>query len=78
MEKIRHRYRVRIDTQADAINFVKAINDVHTKITLEDGSGLCVSAFSILGVLYTMEFDHIYCYAEEPISHLIEEWIIED
>ena len=23
MEKIRHRYRVRIDTQADAINFVK-------------------------------------------------------
>lgn len=73
-----HRYRVRIDTQKDALNFVQAINGVEGKITLEDGTGLCVSAHSIIGVLYTMEFEKIYCYSDYPIMHLISNWIIED
>ena len=73
-----HRYRVRIDTQKDALDFVQAINGVERKITLEDGTGLCVSAHSIIGVLYTMECEKIYCYSEEPIMHLISKWIIND
>ena len=71
-----HRYRVRIDTQKDALNFVQAVNNVESKITLEDDNGLCVSAHSFLGVLYTVEFSSIYCYSEEPISHLIADFII--
>ena len=73
-----HRYRVRIDTQKDALDFVQAINGVEGKITLEDGTGLCVSARSIIGVLYTIEFERIYCYSEEPISHLIADFIISE
>lgn len=73
-----HRYRVRIDTQKDALNFVNAINGVEGKITLEDGTGLCVSAHSILGVLYTIEFENVFCYSEEGIGHLITNWIVEE
>lgn len=73
-----HRYRVRIDTQKDALNFVNAVNSVETEITLEDDNRLCVSAHSMIGALYTLEFSSIYCYSEEPISHLIADFIIED
>ena len=76
--QIKHRYKVNIDTQKDAIDFVQAINGVEGRITLEDGTGLCVSAHSIIGVLYTMEFSKIYCYSEQPISHLIKKWISEE
>ena len=71
-----HRYRVRIDTQKDALEFVNAVNSIESEITLEDDKKFCVSAHSFLGALYTIEFSSIYCYSEEPISHLIEKWII--
>lgn len=71
-----HRYKVRIDTQKDALNFVQAVNGIETPITLEDDNRFCVSAHSIMGALYTLEFSSIYCYSEEPISHLITDFII--
>ena len=73
-----HRYRVRIDTQKDALNFVNAVNGIETPITLEDDNRFCVSAHSIMGALYTLEFSSIYCYSEEPISHLIADFIISE
>lgn len=73
-----HRYRVRIDTQNDALNFVQAVHSIKSEIILSDDNGLCVSAHSFLGALYTIEFSRIYCYSEEPISHLITDFIIEE
>lgn len=71
-----HRYRVRIDTSQDALDFVNAVNSIETPITLEDDNRFCVSAHSFMGALYTLEFSRIYCYSEEPISHLITDFII--
>ena len=55
-----NRIEVRIDTQTDVYEFVKLANEIEDEIYLKDNSGHCVNGKSLLGCLYTLEFDHIY------------------
>lgn len=55
-----NRIEVRIDTQTDVYEFVKLANEIPDDIFLKDNSGHCVNGKSLLGCLYTLEFDHVY------------------
>lgn len=70
------RQKIRLDTMSDIKRFVAVMSKIPDKVTLEDGDGHCVSATSLLGVAYTFEWVHVYCYCEKDISGLILDWII--
>lgn len=70
------RQKIRLDTMSDVQKFVDAVSKVDDKVILEDNEGHRVSATSLLGALYSMEWAHIYCYCEKDISGTILPWII--
>lgn len=71
------RQRIRLDTINDVNSFMKAVSHVDSKVTLEDDEGHCVSASSLLGVLYSFEWRKIYCYCEKDIDLSIMPWIVD-
>lgn len=72
-----HRYRIRLDTMSNIQRFVAAAQKIEHQVVLKDEDGNCVSAKSILGAIYTMEWARIYCYCDKEIYEAIEEWICE-
>ena len=69
------RERIRLDTMKDIENFVNIVSEINKDVYLEDETGLKVSAKSILGALYTMEWNHIYCCCDIDISGKIIDFI---
>ena len=70
------RQRIRLDTMSDIRSFVDTVSTVTEKVTLEDDDGNRVSAKSLLGAVYTVEWASIYCYCDKDISGIILPWII--
>lgn len=70
------RQRIRLDTMNDVDSFMKAVSCVDSKVTIEDDEGHCVSAASLLGVLYSFEWRKIYCCCEKDIDLSILPWIV--
>ena len=70
------RVRLRLDTMSDINGFVKTALSVPEKVTLEDNEGNRVSAKSLLGALYSLEWNEIYCSCEKDISGTLLKWII--
>lgn len=72
------RAKIRLDTMKDITQFVAACTKVNSPVYITDSAGLKVSAKSVLGVMYSMEFDAIWCECDEDIYHLIENFTIID
>ena len=70
------RVRVRLDTMNDIQSFVAAATAIPENVSLEDNNGNRVCAKSLLGAIYTMEWDEIYCYCDRDISGHLAKWII--
>ncbi len=70
------RVKIRIDTLSDARSISEIANKIEEKVTLEDNTGNVVSAKSLLGAIYTMEFNEIWCCCEKDITSLLSNWII--
>lgn len=72
------RLKIRLDTLTDINQFVKKISelDENTKVCLEDLKGFRVSARSLLGVVYTVEWSEVYCMSDKDISFVIDKWIV--
>lgn len=68
--------KIRLDTMSDIYGFVNAVSKVNAKVTLEDDEGHRVSASSLLGAVYSMEWENIYCHCDNDISGIILPWII--
>jgi hypothetical protein len=60
----------------DINQFVAICTRVSAPVHVTDGAGLKVSAKSVLGVMYSMEFTDIWCECEEDIYSDIEKFII--
>ena len=69
------RIKIRLDTYNDVKEFVDIANRIDSIIYLEDGNGLRVNAKSLLGALYTMEYNDIYCVCADDISNKIFRFI---
>ena len=72
------RVKVRLDTMSDIKGFVDAVSGVETEVHLTDGNNLTVSAKSILGAMYTMEWNDIYCDCEKDIYRFIQKYVLEE
>ena len=68
--------QIRLDTLNDVKNFINAVAEVEDKVTLEDGEGHCVSANSLMGVLYSFEWRSVFCHCNKDISGLILDWTV--
>jgi hypothetical protein len=72
------RAKIRLDTMKDINQFVAICSKVQAPVYITDGAGLKVSAKSVLGVMYSMEFADIWCECEEDIyGHIYNFAIIE-
>ena len=70
--------KIRLDTLTDVQGFVNAVSTVLQEVHLSDGHKLTVSAKSILGAIYTMEWSDVYCVCERDIYHLIHKYLVEE
>ena len=68
--------KIRLDTLRDVNDFVRACATIVAPVYITDGVGLRVSAKSLLGVMYALEFNEIWCECEEDIWHRIEKFIV--
>ena len=72
------RYRIRLDTMSDVNRFVKMATKNPGKITLSDGENVTVSGKSLLGAMYTMEWDQVFCESENEIYYEIKDFIVDE
>ena len=72
------RAKIRLDTMQDIKQLVAICTKIDEPVYITDGTGLRVSAKSILGVRYSMEFADIWCECETDIYGHIEHFIIID
>lgn len=70
------RTRIRLDTLSDINSFVAVTTCINEDIFLEDNSGHRVSAKSLLGSIYSMEWDQIFVTCSKDITAHILPWII--
>ena len=71
--------RARIDlvTTTDVKNFVNAVSQVDEDVTLIDSVKHCVNGKSLLGVMYSLEWDEVYCICSKDISGLLLPWLVQ-
>ena len=70
--------KIRLDTLSDVKGFVEIASRLQTPVHLTDGNNLTVSAKSILGAMYTMEWSEVYCTCDEDIYRYIQAYIVEE
>ncbi len=72
------RYRIRLDTMADVNRFVGIASKNPGKIVLTDGENFTVNGKSLLGAMYTFEWDRIFCESENEIYLQIKDFIVDE
>ena len=72
------RTKIRLDTMHDAANFVNITSRLDGKIIVTDSDGLKVNAKSLMGMLYALEFDELWCESEKDIYSQISNYIVID
>lgn len=70
------RAKIRLDTMKDIKQLVAICTKINEPVYITDGTGLKVSAKSILGVRYSMEFADIWCECEKDIYNEIESFVV--
>lgn len=70
------RTQIRLDKLSDVNKFIEVMSRLDCEVWLEDGKGSRVSAKSMLGALYSMEFTRIYCFCERDINAYLAPWAI--
>lgn len=65
------RIRIALNTASDVRNFVNAVCAVPELVTVTDGNHFTVNAKSLMGMLYSLEFEELWCECEKDIySHI--------
>ena len=67
--------KVALETMSDINAFVAITGTVPQPVYLV-GEDLKVSAKSLLGALYTMEWDEVWCECETDIYHKIQQFVV--
>lgn len=68
--------KIRLDTLSDAKEFVEIAKTLPGQIVIRDATGMRVNAKSLLGMLYAMEFEELYCESENDIYSHIEKFVV--
>lgn len=73
---MKYRYRIRLDTQQDLIDFVNIASMIEGSVMVVDGEGQCVSGRSVLGMMYAMTFSEIWCESDIDIYNSINRFVV--
>ena len=68
--------KIRLDTMSDVQAFVRIASLQCGNVYITDDSGLRVSAKSLLGALYALEFDELWCESEKDIYTAISHFVV--
>lgn len=69
------RYKIRLDKESDVLGFVNTVSKLEGKITVTDGDNK-VDGKSLLGMLYAMTFNELWCESDTEIFKDIMTWVI--
>ena len=69
------RLRINLVTYSDVQRFVNAVSIIEEDVTLIDSVKHCVSGKSLLGAIYSLEWDEVYCLCDKDISGLLLPWL---
>ena len=67
--------RVRLETIRDIRDFTEITSKLDTEVSLSDGEEMRVNAKSLIGAMYTTEWDNVYCESKVDITKYIERFI---
>ena len=70
------RNKIRLDTLSDIHEFVRIVNNANVAVKVKDNAGHCVNAKSILGMMYSMEWDEIWCECDTDIYDSIKKFVL--
>ncbi len=73
------RVKINLDTMTDINDFVKLMTGYGGSVFLTDKDRhFIVSAKSMLGAIYSMEWGEIWCESEDDIYHLLSRFISQE
>lgn len=71
------KYKIVLDTVSDVNKFVSIANEfLNSTITVTDNNGLRVNAKSLMGMLYALEFEELWCESDTEIYEMIKDYVI--
>lgn len=71
------KYKIVLDTVSDVNKFVSIANEfLNSIITVTDNNGLRVNAKSLMGMLYALEFEELWCESDTEIYEKIKDYVI--
>lgn len=71
------KYKIVLDTVSDVTNFVKNVTtEKEANVTATDNRGLRVNAKSLIGMLYALEFEELWCESDIEIYEKIKDYVI--
>lgn len=68
--------KIRLDTFTDVQQFINITSHLEGKIVLTDGKHFSVNARSVLGALYSLEWEELYVESEYDIYTEIQKFVI--
>ena len=63
------KYKIQMETVKDAAKLAGIAELVNQELVLTDGNGFKVNAKSVMGAIYTLEFDEIWLESNEEIPY---------
>ena len=71
------KYKIILDTVSDVNTFVKNVSaETKATVTVTDNRGLRVNAKSLMGMLYALEFEELWCESDTEIYEKIKDYVI--
>ena len=68
--------KIRLDTGNDAAQFSNICSKLDGKITVTDNKGLRINAKSLLGMIYALEFDELWCESDIDIYMSVRDFVV--
>ncbi len=69
--------KIVLDTLSDAAEFVSIVTSISGAIVyVTDDKGLRVNGKSLMGMLYALEFNELWCYSNIDIYNKIKKFVV--
>ncbi|MBE6583330.1 MAG: hypothetical protein E7648_08735 [Ruminococcaceae bacterium] len=73
------RIKIRLDTMSEINAFVSVMTKTGANVFLTDKDrNFIVSAKSMLGAVYSMEWDEVWCESDEDIYHVVSKFAADE
>ena len=73
------RIKIRLDTMSEVNSFVSDMTKSGAKVFLTDKDrNYIVSAKSMLGAVYSMEWDEVWCESDDNIYHIVRKYAADE